>query len=145
MGRRLAAIAALACLPLSGCYAVLGAKPGPRQLPLGAIYDDVVALFTDGGSLSPPQSVEARRSRLLWFAWERGRIDSEAMSTALRVGHVVEAHRHWGFMGYDVYLLVWDEPQRLCACWRDHVNGHVSGRNHAVASLRASKETTQRG
>lgn len=121
MGRRLAAIAALACLPLSGCYALLGAKPGPRHLPFGADYDDVVTLLTDGGGLSSPQSVEANSSRLLWFAWERGRIDSEAMSIALRVGHVVEAHRHWGFMGYDVYLLVFDEQQRLCACWRDHV------------------------
>lgn len=89
---------------------------------MGATYDDAVAVLADGGSLSPLRSLDASRSRRLWFAWQRGRIDSEAMSTALRVGHVVEAHRHWGFMGYDVYLLVFDEQQRLSACWRDHVD-----------------------
>ncbi len=122
MGRRLAAIVALACLPLSGCYALLGAKPGPRHLTFGATYDDALAQLTNGGSVSRSEWVEARASRLLQLAFERGGIDGDAMLLALRVGRVVEAHRHWGFMGYDVYLLVFDEQQRLCASWRDHVN-----------------------
>lgn len=123
MGRRLAAIAALACLLPYGClYAALGAKPGPTDLTFGATYDDGVAQLADGGNVSRSEWVEARASRLLQLAFERGGIDGDAMLLAQRVGRVVEAHRHWSFMGYDVYLLVFDEQQRLHASWRDHVD-----------------------
>lgn len=123
MGRKLAAVAALACLLPSGCLsAALGAKPGPTDLMLGATSDDAVAQLADGGNVSRVEWVEARASRLLRLAFERGGIDGDTMLLALRVGRVVEAHRHWGFLGYDVYLLVFDEQQRLCASWRDHVN-----------------------
>lgn len=123
MGRRFAALAALACLLPVGCLsAALGAKPGPTELTLGATCDDVMAQLADGGSVARSAWVDARASRLLQHAFERGGIDGDAMLLALRVGRVVEAHRHWGFFGYDVYLLVFDEQQRLHASWRDHVN-----------------------
>ena len=101
---------------------MLGAKLGPIDLPFGASYDEVLATLADGSSVSRSEWVEENSSRLLQRAHECRGIDGGSLLLALRVGRVVEAHRHWGLMGYDVYLLVFDEQQRLSAYWRDHVN-----------------------